>query len=307
MTALSYSQIPIFSPLQRRLDAFARDYLSTEDMPFDFRSPPGEEALVPPDAISWRIFKNPIALFIGGVSAVILELAEPAVRTGVWEFSSFRSDPVKRLKRTGLAAMITVYGAKTRAQEMIAHVVRMHERVAGLTPGGEAYRANDPKLLTWVQATAAYGFVEAYHRFVTMLSDDERDRLYAEGAPAAELYGAADAPRNRAELNALLDSMRHRLEPSPIIFEFLDIMRNAPALPRPFRPVQRLLVRAAVDMTPDWVRDRLGLGPDQGLRLWERPLVKAAGVAANRLMLRSSPAVESCLRLGLPADYLYRR
>ena len=75
-------------------------------------------------------------VIIGGVAAVILELAEPAVRTGVWEFSSFRKDPVRRLKRTGLAGMITVYGAKSKAEEMIAHVVRMHARVTGSTPSG---------------------------------------------------------------------------------------------------------------------------------------------------------------------------
>jgi hypothetical protein len=91
----------------------------------------GEEALLPPDSVSWRIFKNPIALFIGGMAAVILELAEPSVRAGVWEHSSFRKDPVGRLQRTGLAAIVTVYGARSIAEPMIAEVVRMHAKVAG--------------------------------------------------------------------------------------------------------------------------------------------------------------------------------
>lgn len=52
-----------------------------------------------------------MALLVGGIAAVILELAEPRVHTGVWEHSLFRSDPVRRLQRTGLAAMATVYGA----------------------------------------------------------------------------------------------------------------------------------------------------------------------------------------------------
>jgi hypothetical protein len=68
----------------------------------DFSQPAGEVALVSPDSVSWRMFKNPLSLFIGGVTAVIMELAEPRVRTGVWEHTSFRLDLIRRLRRTGV-------------------------------------------------------------------------------------------------------------------------------------------------------------------------------------------------------------
>ena len=244
-------------------------------------------------------------MFAGGVAAVILELAEPAVRSGVWDHTGFRSDPLRRLQRTGLAAMVTVYGARSVAEEMIAGVVRMHARVQGTTPAGEAYRANDVRLLTWVQATAGYGFLEAYCRYVRPLPAAVRDRFHAEGAPAAQLYGALGAPTSQAEVQALFDALRDRLEPSPIVFEFLDIMRRAPVFPAPMRPAQRLLVRAAVELTPPWIRKRLRLGREHGLRPWEAPLVRAAGALADRILLPSSPAAQSCRRLGLPADYLF--
>ena len=272
-----------------------------------FVGPAGEAALVPADSVSWRIFKNPVTLFIGGVAAVILELAEPAVRTGVWEHTDFRRDPVRRLERTGMAAMVTIYAARSVAEPMIANVVRLHDKVAGVTPAGEAYRASDPKLLRWVQATAAYGFIEAYGRYARRLTRAEIDRAYAEGAPAAALYGAHDTPRSDAERLALFDAMRGRLEPSPILFEFLEIMRAAPIVPWPLRPVQRLLIRAAVELTPGWVRERLGLDDRFGLRPWQRPLVGWLGGLADRIVLPFSPAVQSCRRLGLPAGSLYRR
>ena len=60
--------------------------------PIDFAKPIGEAALVSPDSVSWRVFKNPLSLFIGGVTAVIMELAELRVRTGVWEHTTFRQD-----------------------------------------------------------------------------------------------------------------------------------------------------------------------------------------------------------------------
>ncbi|HWH18770.1 MAG TPA: oxygenase MpaB family protein, partial [Allosphingosinicella sp.] len=149
-------------PLQRSVEGFASGFLSPADAPApDFRNPPGEPALVPPDSVSWRIFKNPLTLFVGGVAAVLLELAEPRVRHGVWDHTSFRTDPIRRLQRTGLAAMVTIYGPASAARAMIGSVNRMHSMVSGRTDAGAAYRADDPELLDWVQATAAFGFLEA--------------------------------------------------------------------------------------------------------------------------------------------------
>jgi hypothetical protein len=64
-------------------------------------------------------------------------------------------------------------------------------------------------------------------------------------------------------------------------------------------------VRAAVEITPAWARRRLGL-VNAGLRPWEAPLVRRAGALSDRVLLRSGPAVQSCLRLGLAEDWLYR-
>jgi len=301
------SPLPLPLRVQRRIDDAALALLRPAGSPaVDFSQPRGEHALVAPDSVSWRIFKNPVTLFIGGVAAVILELAEPGVRSGVWIHSSFRSDPVRRLQRTALAAMVTVYGARSVAESMIAGVVRRHDRGTGETPDGALYRASDPYLLTWVQATAAFGFAAAYDRYAHPLSRDGRDRFYDESATAARLYGAVDAPTSEAALHALFDAMRDRLEASPVIFEFLDILRAAPVFPAPLRPLQRLLVRAAVDITPGWARERLGLISGDGLRPWQETLVRQAAALADRVMLRDSPAVQSCLRLGLRTDYLYR-
>ena len=293
-------------PLQHRLEAAALELLQPKGQPrVDFAHPLGEPALTPPDSVSWQVFKNPVAIFIGGMAAVILELAEPRVRTGVWEHSSFREHPMARLQRTGLATMMTVYGPCSQTQRMIAAVVRMHRRVSGITPDGQAYCACDPELLDWVHATASFGFLEAYSAYVRPLGDDERNRFYAEGIPSARAYGATGAPRSQAELVALFDSMRERLEPSGIVAEFLQIMRDAPVLARPLRPVQTLLIKAAVQITPAWVRERLGLDRRWILRPWQRRLVRKIGETADRLLLRSSPAVQSCRRLGLPDDFLY--
>jgi uncharacterized protein (DUF2236 family) len=269
----------------------------------DFLRPLGEAALVSPDSVSWRVFKNPLSLFIGGVAAVIMELAEPRVRTGVWEHTTFRIDPIRRLRRTGLAAMVTIYGARGMAEAMIARVRRMHDRVAGSTPAGKAYRATDPELLNWVQGTAAYGFLQAYHAYVRPLSDLERDRYYAEGTLAASLYGAS-AATSEAALEMRFEAMANQLERSDILFEFLAIMRSAPILPLPLRPVQPLLIRAAIDLTPYWLRRIVGL-TDHGLDAWEAGVVRQIGALADRIVLETNPAVQACRRMRLSANYLY--
>jgi uncharacterized protein (DUF2236 family) len=293
--------------IEDQLDDAAQKFLTGGPAPrVDFSAPKGEPALVAHDSISWRIFKNPISLFIGGVTAVLLEFAEPRVRTGVWEHSSFKRDPAGRLRRTGMAAMATVYGARSVSEKMIANVRRMHDRVEGVTPAGENYRANDPDLLTWVQATAAFGFVEAYSAYVRRLNDEEKDRFYGEGQAGARLYGATTPPNSAADFKALYDRMSPHFERSDIIFEFLKIMRDTEAFPGLARYAQRPLIRAAVELVPDRARVALGL---EGWRLrpFEGFTIRRMGQRADRLMLRSAPPAQACLRLGLPEDYLYRR
>ena len=68
----------------------------------DFSSPVGEAALLAPDSVQWRVYKNPIALGIGGIAAVLLEFAEPRIRSGVWDHSTYKADPIGRSRRTGL-------------------------------------------------------------------------------------------------------------------------------------------------------------------------------------------------------------
>ncbi|MFC3712178.1 oxygenase MpaB family protein [Sphingoaurantiacus capsulatus] len=271
----------------------------------DFTSPAGAPALYAPDSISWRVFKNPISLFIGGVAAVLLELAEPRVRSGVWGHSIFPTDPLTRIRRTGLATHVTFYAPANVARQVIKGVVRMHDKVKGETPGGLPYFANDPVLLDWVQATASYGFIEAYSRFANTLSRAERDRAYAESEIGGQLFGATGAPRSVAECEAQVEAMRPLLEPHPIVDEFLSIMTTRIGLKGPLRPLQRLLVRAGVELLPEWVIERLELGPEWRLSGFEKRLVRTLGAIADRIPIPGTPPYQAAKRVGLPLRQLY--
>ena len=119
------------------------------------------------------------------------------------------------------------------------------------------------------------------------------------------LFTVPQAHRHqRPNLKCCLRPSAGRLERSDIVFEFLAIMRSAPILPLLLRPVQHLLVRAAIDLTPRWLQTILGLN-GHGVRRWEVELIRQAGAFADRLVLETNPAVQACLRVRLPAQYLY--
>jgi uncharacterized protein (DUF2236 family) len=272
----------------------------------DFSQPPGEPAFFAPDSVAWRIYKNPVALGVGGVAAVLLEFADARIRSGVWDHSTYKQDPIGRSRRTGVAAMVGVYGPQSAARRVIAGVNNMHARVVGVTPGGEAYRALDPQLLDWVAATAGYGFLTAYDRFVTPLSAADQARYWREGQVLGPLYGVRRAPKSTDDFLDMMGELLPRFEPHPIVAEFLAIIQSGQAAPGAPRYLHRALARAAVSILPAPVRAKLALGPEFDLKPLDRLALKAAGALAERIGDTRSPPCEAAVRLGLPRDFVFR-
>jgi uncharacterized protein (DUF2236 family) len=248
----------------------------------NYLEPKGDPGFYGPDSVAWRVHANPISLAIGGVAAVILELAEPRVRSGVWDHSTFRIDPLNRMKRTGEAAMITTYGSTAMAQARVDMVTRMHQRVSGETPEGHTYTALEPELMTWVHVTAGYGFLNAYVRYVDPhLSVADQDRYYAEGARLGRAFGAVDPPASVAEVEACFQAIRPKLRPHPIIGEFLDIVSNTSPLGPAGRVLQPMVVQASIALLPQWVRDIAELPSRPLAHAAVRPVLKGLARAAG--------------------------
>ena len=244
----------------------------------DYSRPAGDPGMFGPDSVAWRVHANPIALAVGGIAAVILELAEPRVRSGVWDHSIFKTDAFTRMRRTGEATLITTYGPTKAAQARIDMVTRMHQRVSGVTPEGQAYTALEPELMTWVHITAGWGFMNAYDRHVAPLSPADQDRYYAEGARIGRAFGAADVPASVAEVEAWFERMRPRLVPHPIIDEFLGIVSTTSPIGLAGRVLQPLVVQASIALLPADLQAKL--------RLPVKPARLAAAKAALPLLAR---------------------
>lgn len=279
------------------------DYLGTA---IDFAAPAGEPALLAPDSVQWRVYKNPIALGIGGIAAVLLEFAEPRIRSGVWDHSTYKADPIGRSRRTGLVAMLACYGPASTAKEVIGQVNRMHGKVKGETPAGEAYRAMDPVLLDWVAATASYGFLMAYDRFVHAVSDADKDRFMRDGDAIGREFGARHTPSMMAAFMEMMDELEPRFEPHPIIFEFLDIIQSGKAAPGVPRFLHRAIARASVSLLPGHIRRKLELGSRYDMTRFDRIALRIAGRFADRHVDRAAPHCKASVRLGLPHDFLFR-
>lgn len=272
----------------------------------DYTAPAGEPALQTPDSVAWRVYKNPVALAVGGVAAVLLEFADARIRSGVWDHSIFKTDPIGRAKRTGTAAMVGVYGPASAARRVIQGVNNMHAQVKGETPSGEHYKALDVELLDWVAATAAYGFLVAYDRFVSPLTDQEKHDFFKNGEEIAALYGVQHPLRSLNDFDVMLEKLLPRFEPHPINTEFLNIMKSGRAAPHVPRGMQSAIVNAAVAILPPEVRERLELGPEYDLNPKGKMFVKAMGRLAERIPNKYGPPAQACERLGLPRDFLWK-
>ena len=279
------------------------DYLGTA---IDSAAPVGEPALLAPDSVQWRVYKNPIALGIGGIAAVLLEFAEPRIRSGVWDHSTYKVDPIGRSRRTGLVAMLACYGPASSAKAVIGQVNRLHGKVKGETPAGDAYRALDPVLLDWVAATASYGFLMAYDRFVRPLSAADKDRFMRDGDAIGREFGARHTPPTVDAFMAMMDELEPRFEPHPIILEFLDIIQSGRAAPGVPRFLHRAIARASVSLLPGHIRARLDLGSTFDLTRFDRYALRLAGRLADRHVDRNAPHCKASVRLGLPHDFLFK-
>lgn len=282
------------SPLQRaaeaaleRLGSVARTQLFQDRA--DYRAPPGDPGLFGPDSLTWRVHANPVVLAVGGVAAVVLQLAEPRIRTGVWEHSDFRQDPLGRMRRTAQAAMLVTYGSSAAALQRISMVNLMHRRVTGLTPDGLAYDASNPELLRWVQSTASYCFLKAHIRYAEPdMSAADQDGYYVEAAKVGMRFGATRLPQTAEEAERGLLAMRPRLHAHPIVHEFLALVSGASSLGPTGIPLQAALIHASVALLPGWLIEALNLkrarfrtaASEQMLAL----LARAAAIVPNEIV-----------------------
>ncbi len=112
-----------------------------------------------------RTVHGDASMFIGGLSALLLQSLHPLAMAAVAGHSGYRGDPWGRLQRTSTFLAVTTYGTAADAQRAVDHVRGIHERIRGTTVEGVPYHAADPHLLGWVHAAETDSFLRAHERF----------------------------------------------------------------------------------------------------------------------------------------------
>ncbi len=230
-------------------------------------------------------------MFIGGITALLLQSLHPLAMAAVAGHSGYRGDPWGRLQRTSYFLAVTTFGRASDARAAIARVRAIHQRITGTAPDGRPYAASDPHLLTWVHIAEADSFLRAHSRFgARPLDQAGRDGYVADLARIGAELGVLDPPRTEAELSARIASYRAELAGTAQAREAARFLLLTPPLPAIARPPYTVLAAAAVSLLHGWARRPLHL---PRLPVTEAAVVRPAGhamVHAIRWAITPPPA-----------------
>lgn len=221
--------------------------------------PPSDEALFAKDTPIRLVHADVVAMMVGGVRSLLLQMLHPHALQGVLDHSDFRADMHGRLRRTARFIAVTTFGHRDDARAAIERVNRIHEQVSGTLPDGTPYSARDPRTLAWVHVVEATSFLAAYLRLVRPdMSHGARDEYYRQFAVVARALGADPVPENQREAETIFRELRGDLRGSPEAREVAQFVLNQ--RPEGAPPALQAMLRAeAIALLPPFARSMLGL------------------------------------------------
>jgi uncharacterized protein (DUF2236 family) len=253
------------SPLDRATEAFRTRLVSQVRATFNDVEggqepvPPSDEALFERDSPIRLVHADVVGMMVGGVRSLLLQMLHPHALHGVLDHSDFRADMHGRLRRTARFIAVTTFGHRDEAEDAIARVNRIHEKVGGTLPDGSAYSARNPRTLAWVHVAEALSFLDAYRAFVRPdMPRAEQDEYFRQFALIARKLDADPVPETRFEAEQLFRDFRRELEGSPQAREVAQLVLDAKPEAAP-AAVQRAIATAAVERLPPFARAMLGL------------------------------------------------
>jgi len=170
-----------------------------------------------------------------GQRALLIGALEPLTYTGTMLSTRSADRPFQRLARTAKIQETILLGTREEADEALAAVERLHQRVkgelpeaAGTHPAGTPYSAFDPELMLWTLAVIADSGRAMYEAMVRPLSDAEREDLWQDYVRFGELFGLprTDVPGSYREFSAWweermsspdLQATEHGLDMAPLV------------------------------------------------------------------------------------------
>jgi uncharacterized protein (DUF2236 family) len=221
-----------------------------------------------PGSATWKIASE-AAITLGGTRAVLMQIAHPLVAAGVFEHSSYMTDPFGRAEHTFVLGQMLTFGSDSTAHDAARTINRLHTHVHGTLPGqagdyhsGAPYKARDPQLLLWVHATLIDTILYIYPLLIGPLSKQEQEQYYQESKNLARLLGLSsqDMPETVHDLRQYVDEMVHsnRLAATP---QARQLARQVlfPRTPDLLRPLLHLNASITSALLPQPVREIYGI------------------------------------------------
>lgn len=221
-----------------------------------------------PDSMMWRI--NREALILGaGPTALLLQVAHPLIAEGVAQHSTFETDPFRRLHGTIQTTMDLVFGDGRAAERAVRKLNGIHASVRGEPTDPEArlltagYRALDPELLLWVQATLIVTSVRAYEQWVSPLTAAEKEQFWQEARSVGVRLGIPLAV-SPPDWKSLMAYWRRTLattgviHPTPTARRMASLIRRPP-FPFVPPPLVDIVALPGLALLPSRLRDEFGI------------------------------------------------
>ena len=219
-----------------------------------------DTGLFGPHSVTWRVHLEPV-LHVGGIRALILQALHPWVMLGTYQNSAL-FDPQKawgRFVRTAEFVGIRTYGTTAEVEAASRRVRGLHAKLRGHDPAtGRPFRLDDPRWLLWVHCGEIDSYVDVAVR-AGVLDAADADRYVAESARSAEVVGAADAPRSRADLKAYFDDVRPQLRlTDEAITGTVNLLTARLPAPKSVKLTQPPVAALAFATLPRWARRMYG-------------------------------------------------
>lgn len=234
-----------------------------------------------PGTVSRDVLRRPVFL-LGGMNALLLQLAEPGVAAGVAEHSDFANRVFDRLRHT--IELLAEIGLEepSDAERAVHEMEEAHRGVAGSMPDGSTYDAGDPELRLWVLATLIATVLEVEKKYVGEFVESDRSRYYQESHAVADALGLGNLPPDIDSFRRYMCRRLDDLEVTAQAREVADHVLHArigvipPAVLAPLRVV-------TADLLPPRLRTAYGLHLSSRQRRWLRRMQRLSRMVLPRL------------------------
>ncbi len=191
-------------------------------------------------------------LVLGGAAAILLQLADPVVASGVAEHSSFASDPMRRLRNTLSYVYAVGLGSEQQSQLMAAQVDRRHRGIPGAT---------DAQHQLWVAATLHQVGRTVHEQVYGPLAPKVADQIYAAGARLGTTLQLPDGawPASRADFVLYWTDAVAALDVTDSARATAHELLHSRAIPWWTRPAMPLVRTVTAGLLPESVREAYGL------------------------------------------------